>query len=161
MWASHFVRNGNKLSISSWLTTEVQVCQNVGRPNSRPPNLVYNVTLFSTAYIRSCICVNFCAVLNQYLLTITAVEKFFYCQQSGLGHKRKNKIWTTGRKEITDSFFDISCSHTLMVDARLYCAQPGILLVLISIKSCDYKVSFLENMSVPAFYFEQAPTSQC
>ena len=23
MWASHFVRNGNKLSISSWLTTEV------------------------------------------------------------------------------------------------------------------------------------------
>ena len=40
MWASHFVRNGNKLSISSWLTTEVQVCRDVGRPNPRPPNLV-------------------------------------------------------------------------------------------------------------------------
>ena len=40
MWASYFVRNRNKLSISSWLTTEVQVCQNVGRPNPRPPNLV-------------------------------------------------------------------------------------------------------------------------
>ena len=41
MWASHFVRNGNKLSISSWLTTEIQVCQNVGLPNSRPMNLVF------------------------------------------------------------------------------------------------------------------------
>ena len=40
MWASHFVRNGNKLSISSWLATEVQVCRNVGRPNFRLPNLV-------------------------------------------------------------------------------------------------------------------------
>ena len=40
MWASHFVRNGNKLSISSWLATEVQVCRNVGRPNPRLPNLV-------------------------------------------------------------------------------------------------------------------------
>ena len=43
MWASHFVRNGNKLSISSWLTTEVQVCRNVGRPNPWPPNLVFFV----------------------------------------------------------------------------------------------------------------------
>ena len=41
MWASHFVWNGNKLSISSWLTTEVQVCRNVGRPNPRPPNHVF------------------------------------------------------------------------------------------------------------------------
>ena len=41
MWASHFVRNGNKLSISSWLTTEVHVCQHVGRPNPRPPNLAF------------------------------------------------------------------------------------------------------------------------
>ena len=40
IWASHFVRNGNKLSISSWLATEVQVCRNVGRPNPRRPNLV-------------------------------------------------------------------------------------------------------------------------
>ena len=40
MWASHFVRNGNKLSISSWLTTEVQVCRNVGLPNPRLPNLL-------------------------------------------------------------------------------------------------------------------------
>ena len=30
MWASHFGRNRNKLSISWWLTTEVQVSQNVG-----------------------------------------------------------------------------------------------------------------------------------
>ena len=41
IWASHFVRNGNKLSISSRLTTEVQVCQNVDLPNTRPPKLVY------------------------------------------------------------------------------------------------------------------------
>ena len=41
MWASHFVRNGNKLFISSWLASEVQVCRNVGRPNPRLPNLVY------------------------------------------------------------------------------------------------------------------------
>ena len=41
MWASHFVGNGNKLSISSWLATEVQVCRNVGRPNPPLPNLVY------------------------------------------------------------------------------------------------------------------------
>ena len=40
MWASHFVRNGNKLSISSWLAAEVQVSRNVGRPNPRLPNLV-------------------------------------------------------------------------------------------------------------------------
>ena len=41
MWASHFVRNGNELSISSWLASEVQVCRNVGRPNPRLPNLVF------------------------------------------------------------------------------------------------------------------------
>ena len=37
MWASHFVRNGNKLSISSWLATEVQVCRNVGQTESSAP----------------------------------------------------------------------------------------------------------------------------
>ena len=42
MWASHFVRNGNKLSISSWLASEVHVCQNVGRPNPRLPNLFHS-----------------------------------------------------------------------------------------------------------------------
>ena len=40
MSASHFVRNGNDLSMSSWLTTEVQVCRNVGLPNNRILNLV-------------------------------------------------------------------------------------------------------------------------
>ena len=47
MWASHFVRDGNKLSISSWLATEVQVCRNVGRPNPRRPNLVYIISMLS------------------------------------------------------------------------------------------------------------------
>ena len=46
MWASHFVRNGNKLSISSWLATEVQVCRNVSRPNPRRPNLVLLLLFF-------------------------------------------------------------------------------------------------------------------
>ena len=51
MWASYFVRNGNKLSISSWLATEVQVCWNVGRPNPRLPNLVYfNSFFFNCIY---------------------------------------------------------------------------------------------------------------
>ena len=45
MWASHFVLIGNKLYVCSWLTTEVQVCRNVGRPNPRPPNLVFK-TIF-------------------------------------------------------------------------------------------------------------------
>ena len=40
MWASHFVRNGNQLSISSWLTIEVQVCQNVSQSNTWLPNLL-------------------------------------------------------------------------------------------------------------------------
>ena len=43
----HFVGNGNILSISSWLTTEIQVCQNVGRPNPRPTNLVIPTILNS------------------------------------------------------------------------------------------------------------------
>ena len=47
MWASHFIRNGNKLSISSWLASEVQVCRNVGRPNPRLPNLVFFFSKFS------------------------------------------------------------------------------------------------------------------
>ena len=46
MWASHFVRNGNKLSISSWLTTEVQVCRNVCRPNPGLLNLVINLCFY-------------------------------------------------------------------------------------------------------------------
>ena len=37
-----FVGNGNELSISSWLTTEVQVCPNVVRSSPQPPNLVYS-----------------------------------------------------------------------------------------------------------------------
>ena len=46
MWALnmfnfHFIRNGNKLSFSSSWTTEVQICQNVGLPNTRLPNLVF------------------------------------------------------------------------------------------------------------------------
>ena len=41
MWACHFIKNGNKLSIYSWLNTEVQVCQNMGLPNSWPTNLVF------------------------------------------------------------------------------------------------------------------------
>ena len=51
MWASHFVRNGNKLSISSWLDTEVQVCRNVGQPNPRLPNLVCLYDLFYLLYL--------------------------------------------------------------------------------------------------------------
>ena len=54
MWASHFVRNGNKLSTSSWLATEVQVCRNVGRPNTRLPNLV--VYIFHVIKKLLCFC---------------------------------------------------------------------------------------------------------
>ena len=46
IWASHFVRNGIKLSISSQLITEVEVCQNVGLLNTRLPNLV-NIDFFA------------------------------------------------------------------------------------------------------------------
>ena len=41
MWTSHFGRNGNKLCMTSWLTTEVQVSQNVGLPNTQLPKLVH------------------------------------------------------------------------------------------------------------------------
>ena len=64
MWASYFVRNGNKLSISSWLTTEVQVCRNVGRPNPRPPKLVFFYFL------------QFLAELKFYVITTTTVIHF-------------------------------------------------------------------------------------
>ena len=36
MWASHFGRNGNELCISSWLTTEVLVSQNMDDPVPEP-----------------------------------------------------------------------------------------------------------------------------
>ena len=52
MWASHFVRNRNKLSISSWLATEVQVCRNVGRPNPRLPNLVTPMIMLTRSWKR-------------------------------------------------------------------------------------------------------------
>ena len=64
MWASHFVRNGNKLYISSWLTTEVQVCRNVGRPNPLPPNLVFFNFL------------KFLVELQFHVITATAVINF-------------------------------------------------------------------------------------
>ena len=44
MWASHFVRNWNKLAISSWLIKEVQVCQNLTLLNTLRPNLVLSYT---------------------------------------------------------------------------------------------------------------------
>jgi len=51
MWACHFIKNGNKLSISSWLTTEVQVCQNVALLNTPPPNLVLSCTALKIGFI--------------------------------------------------------------------------------------------------------------
>ena len=65
MWASYFVRNRNKLSISSSLTTEVQVCQNVGRPKPRPPNLVFFLIFYQLL-----------VELQFYVITATAVINF-------------------------------------------------------------------------------------
>ena len=55
MWASHFVRNGNKLSVSSWLAIEVQVCRNVGRPNPRRPNLVLIIFVITKCQWKICL----------------------------------------------------------------------------------------------------------
>ena len=46
MWASHFGGNVNYLSISSSLTTEVQIFQNVGLPNNRLPNILIIILLY-------------------------------------------------------------------------------------------------------------------
>ena len=81
MWASHFVRIGNNLSISSWLTTEVQVCRNLGRPNPRPPNLVFNVTGVS---VRLFLWIFYCASFSESFFFLCGffvfllVSVFFY-----------------------------------------------------------------------------------
>ena len=90
MWATHFVRNGNKLSISSWLATEVQVCRNVGRPNPRLPNLVsfiiclfwitillmnqWSLPLFSNLDDPDCVCYMAYAIV---VILLTLEKKFF------------------------------------------------------------------------------------
>ena len=74
MWASHFVINGNKLSISSWLTTEVQICQNMGRPNPRPPNLVLG-SLVLEALIS--LCVGWVILIMGYFIYKTEMIKLF------------------------------------------------------------------------------------
>ena len=64
---------------------------------------------------------------------------------------------------VAENLFDIRWSQVLMVGA-LHVSAALSLEYLRTLRksnpvSCDYKVSFLENMSVPAFYFEQDPTS--
>ena len=71
MWASHFVRNGNKLSIFSWLATEVQVCRNVGRPNPRLPNLV---GCWISQYI-------VCDILMYFLIPLNLIQSWIYLKK--------------------------------------------------------------------------------
>ena len=71
MRASHFSRNVNKLTIPSWLTTEVQVCRNVGLPNTRLPNLV--CFLIGKFY-----CVLKCILYWIYLYCDVDIDKLYF-----------------------------------------------------------------------------------
>ena len=75
MWASHFVRNENNLSISSWLTIEVQVCQNAGLPNTRPMNLV---SFMPIIYKHECFFIE-CLHNKDILYNMTVNSEMLWC----------------------------------------------------------------------------------
>ena len=112
MWASHLVRNGNELSISSWLTREVQVFQNVSLLNliffalKKSCTIVilmqtkYNkVNMIGDRYLIVVYCIGNCAFPRTWIARYSyAVFKllFFICRSTGLRLSEKGTQLRSG-----------------------------------------------------------------